>query len=87
MTQIEKVEVEKLLRDNPHLKKYITEIEKKMKRPAFYSKVPMDVKEEEYPNLIYATKGLVFIHIFRTTDMETPEYQNTNFRWKDKRKT
>ena len=74
MTQIEKVEVEKLLRDNPHLKKYITEIEKKMKRPAFYSKVPMDVKEEEYPNLIYATKGLVFIHIFRTTDMETPEY-------------
>jgi len=74
MTQIEKVEVEKLLRDNPHLKKYMTEIEKKMKRPAFYSKVPMDVKEEEYPNLIYATKGLVFIHIFRTTDMETPEY-------------
>jgi flagellar protein FlaI len=74
MTQIEKIEVEKLLRDNPHLKKYITEIEKKMKRPVFYSKVPRDVKEEEYPNLIYATKGLVFIHIFRTTDMENPEY-------------
>ncbi len=74
MTQIEKVEVEKLLRENPHLKSYITEIQKKMKIPTFYSKVPMDVKEEEYPNLIYATKGLVFIHIFRTKDMENPEY-------------
>ncbi len=74
MTHIEKAEAEKLLKDNPHLKKYITEIEKKMKRPIFYSKLPMDVKEEVYPNLIYATKGLVFIHVYQKTDMEKPEY-------------
>jgi len=74
MTEIEKPELEKLLRDYPHLKKYVTEIEKKMGMPTFYSKVPRDVKEEEYPNLIYATKGVVFIHIYRTKEMENKEY-------------
>jgi len=74
MSEIEKAEVEKLLKDNPHLKKYVEEVEKKMGRPVFYSKVPRDVKEEEYPNLIYITKGIVFIHIFKTRDMEKPEY-------------
>ena len=74
MSEIEKAEVEKLLKDNLHLKKYVEEVEKKMGRPVFYSKVPRDVKEEEYPNLIYITKGIVFIHIFKTRDMEKPEY-------------
>ena len=74
MTHIEKAEAEKLLKDNPHLRKYVTEIEKKMERPIFYSKLPMDVKEEEYPNLIYATKGLVFIHVYKKTDMENSLY-------------
>jgi flagellar protein FlaI len=74
MTEIEKPEVDKLLRDYPHLKKYVSEIEKKIGKPKFYSKVPRDVKEEEYPNLIYATKGVVFIHIFKTKDMEDKEY-------------
>ncbi|MCK4365147.1 MAG: Flp pilus assembly complex ATPase component TadA [Thermoplasmatales archaeon] len=71
---MEKAEVEKLLKDNPHLKKYVEEVEKKTERPTFYSKVPRDVKEEEYPNLIYTTKGVVFIHVFKTRDMEKPEY-------------
>jgi flagellar protein FlaI len=74
MTEIEKPEVDKLLRDYPHLKKYVKEIEKKMGMPKFYSKVPRDVKEEEYPNIIYSTKGVVFIHIFKTKDMENKEY-------------
>jgi flagellar protein FlaI len=74
MTQIEKDEVNKLLRENPHLDKYIKEIEKKVGRPIFYSKVPRDLKEEAYPNIIYATKGVVFIHIFKTKDMENSEY-------------
>jgi len=74
MTQMEKNEVEKLLNDNPHLRKYIEEIEKKIGKPTFYSKVPRDVKALEFPNLIYATKGVVFIHIFKIKDMESPEY-------------
>ena len=45
-----------------------------MGRPEFYSKVPRDVKEQKDPNIIYTTKGLVFIHIFKTRDMERIEY-------------
>ena len=74
MTQIENKEVEKLLRENPHLDKYVKEIEKKGGRPTFYSKVPRDLKEEPNPNIIYATKGVVFIHIIKTKDMENAEY-------------
>jgi len=74
MTEIDEKEVQKLLKDNPHLKQYVGEITKKIGKPAFYSKVPRDVKEQEFPNLIYVTKGVVFIHIFKTKDMEKPEY-------------
>jgi len=74
MTKMEKAEEEKLINENPHLKKYIEEIEKKMDRPTFYSKVPRDIKGEKYPNIIYPTKGVVFIHIYRTKDMEQIEY-------------
>jgi flagellar protein FlaI len=74
MTDIEKPDEEKLLRDNPHLKRYIEEVEKKIGKPNLYSKVPRDVKEQKYPNIIYTTKGVVFIHIFKTKEMEKPEY-------------
>jgi flagellar protein FlaI len=74
MTQIQEKEVKKLLRDNPHLNKYVKEVEEKIGKPEFYSKVPRDVKEQEFPNLIYVTKGVVFIHIFKTKDMQKPEY-------------
>jgi flagellar protein FlaI len=74
MTVIEEAEVQKLLKDNPHLKRYVQEIEKKMDHPTFYSKVPRDVKEQENPNIIYTTKGVVFIHIYKTKDMERKEY-------------
>jgi len=74
MTLIEEEEIQKLIQDNPHLKKYLEQIQKKMDRPGFYSKVPRDVKGEEYPNLIYTTKGVVFIHMYRTKDMEKVEY-------------
>ncbi len=74
MTEIEKSEVEKLLKDNLHLKKYVEEIEKSMGSPIYYSKVPRDVKEQEFPNIIYTTRGSVFIHVFKSKDMERPEY-------------
>ena len=74
MTTMEKKEEEKIIKENAHLQKYLTEIQGKMARPAFYSKLPRDLKEEKYPNVIYPTKGSVFIHIFRTKDMEGKEY-------------
>ena len=69
-----KEEEEKLIQENPHLKKYLEEIEKKMARPQFYSKVPRDLKEEEKPNIIYPTKGVVFIHVHKTEGSEFKDY-------------
>jgi flagellar protein FlaI len=74
MTQMEKKEEEKIIKENPHLQAYLDEIRSKMERPIFYSKLPRDLKEEKYPNVIYPTKGSVFIHIFRTKDMDGKEY-------------
>ena len=74
MTQMEKTEIEKLLNDNFHLEKYVEEIKKKIGEPTFYNKVPREIKAQEFPNIIYPTKGVVFIHIFKTKDMENPEY-------------
>ena len=75
MTEIKKEEVEKLLKDYYHLRKYVKEVKEKIGEPTFYSQVPKSVKEEENPNVIYATKGVVFIHIVKTKDMEKPEYR------------
>lgn len=74
MTRMTKEEEEKLISESPHLNKYLEEIQNKMDVPVFYSKVPRDLKEEKYPNIIYPTKGLVFIHIYRTKDMGDRKY-------------
>jgi len=71
---MEKAEVAQLLNENPHLKEYLETIRHKMGNPVFYSKVPREVRDESYPNLIYPTKGVVFIHIYRTQDMDELEY-------------
>lgn len=88
MTKMEKKEEEKIINDNPHLQMYLEEIQNKIERPIFYSKVPRDLKEEKYPNIIYPTKGSVFIHIFRTKDMEGKEYHaiEPSLNEKEKRK-
>lgn len=71
-----KDEEEKLIKENPHLRKHLQEIEKKMIRPVFYSKVPRDLKGEENPNIIYPTKGVVFIHIYKTEGEEFTNYHS-----------
>jgi len=74
MTKMEKKEEEKIIKENPHLQKYLDDLQSKIERPTFYSKLPRDLREEKYPNLIYPTKGSVFVHIIRTKDMEGKEY-------------
>jgi flagellar protein FlaI len=71
---MEKKEEEKIIKENPHLQKYLDELQSKMERPTFYSKLPRDLRGEKYPNIIYPTKGSVFVHIIRTKDMEGKEY-------------
>ena len=74
MTKMEKKEEDKIIKENPHLQKYLDDLQSKIERPTFYSKLPRDLREEKYPNLIYQTKGSVFVHIIRTKDMEGKEY-------------
>jgi len=74
MTKMDSEEEEDLLDKNPHLRKYIENISLKMSKPTFYVKIPKDEKENKFPNLIYPTKGIVFIHLFRTPEMEQIEY-------------
>jgi len=74
MTEMNEKEKEEILQKNPHLKKYVDSIKKKMSEPVFYSVLPFEAREQEYPNLIYAGKGSVFVHIYKTRDMDEMEY-------------
>ena len=56
----------------------MTQIEKikhKVDPPKFMRSLPRELKSEEYPNVIYPTKGSVFVHIYRTRDMDQKIYQ------------
>jgi flagellar protein FlaI len=75
MSKMKNEEVQNLLDKNPHLVDYITNIKKKIGNPDFYSPLPREVGNENYPNIIYPTKGMVFVHIYRTQEMEAPEYK------------
>jgi len=74
MLKMEIEEEKRLILENPHLKKYLERIKKNIERPEFYSKLSRDLKDQDYINLIYPAKGVVFIHIYRTKDMEEKEY-------------
>ena len=76
MTKLDKNETDKFIQENPHLKDYLNSISKKMDEPTFFSPLPMEARDEKFPNLIYPTKGMVFIHILRTPDMDSPEYKS-----------
>jgi len=67
-------EIQDLIKKNPHLKDYVDKINKKMKTPEFYSPLPYEVRDEKNPNIIYPAKGLVFVHIVKTLDMDEKEY-------------
>ena len=54
MTEMNDKEKEQVLQQNPHLKKYIDTIKKKMNDPKLYSVLPYEARDQDYPNLIYA---------------------------------
>ena len=69
-----KDEIQKLKELNPHLTVYLKNINKEIGDPIFYSRVPRKVKDEPNPNIIYHTKGIIFIHIYKTKDMQDAKY-------------
>lgn len=79
MALMVKDELEKLIKENENLKIYIEKYNKNIKprvdKPlTFYKKLPFDLKNEKYPNVIYHTKGAIFVHVYRAADMDEPEY-------------
>ena len=74
MSEMNAKEKEQVLQNNPHLKKYFDNIKKKMKEPVFYIVLPFEVRDEKYPNLIYSGQGSIFIHVYKTRDMDELEY-------------
>ncbi|UCH72235.1 MAG: type II/IV secretion system ATPase subunit, partial [Thermoplasmatales archaeon] len=79
MFEMEEREIKKLIEENINLKRYIREYAKNLKQKmkkslTFYRKLPFDLKNEEYPNAIYPTKGPIFVHVYRTDGMSQPEY-------------
>ncbi len=74
MSIMDEDEKEQIIQKHPHLKKYIEEVTKKMKEPVFYSALTFEVRDEEYPNLIYHGQGSIFVHIYKTRDMDELEY-------------
>jgi len=74
MAEMKKEEIEELLKKNPHLEKYVNNIKKKMADPKFYSVLPYETRDEKYPNIIYPGQGGIFIHVYRTRDMDEKEY-------------
>ena len=74
MNELNESEKNQILQKNPHLKKYIEDNKKKISEPVFYSSISYDARDNKYPNLIYPGQGSIFIHIFRTRDMDEMEY-------------
>jgi len=74
MPKMKEEETEELLKKYPHLKEYTTRIEKKFGKPDFYSQLPFEVRDEKNPNIIYPAQGLIFVHVFKTADMDEKEY-------------
>ena len=74
MTIMSEEEKKQLLEKNEHLKDYVEKVKKRIGEPVFYSTLPFEIRDEKYPNLIYPTRPPVFVHIFKTGDMEQKEY-------------
>lgn len=71
---MEKHEIQQLLEKHPHLKKYVEHIKQRIGYPVFYTMLSFELRDEPYPNLIYPARGSVFVHAYRTSDMNEIKY-------------
>jgi flagellar protein FlaI len=74
MSKMDEKQREQVYKNNPHLKRYVDSIKKKMIEPEFYNLLSFEIRDEENPNLIYHGQGPIFVHIYKTKDMEDLEY-------------
>ena len=74
MTKMNQEDINKLLQQHKHLKDYVESVKNKLGEPVFYTKLPFEVRDEKNQNLIYSTQGIVFVHVYKTPDMDEIEY-------------
>ena len=74
MSAMGEQEKKKIIQKYPHLIKYLEKIKTKVKEPVFYSTLSYEVRDEEFPNLIYHGQGSIFVHVYKTRDMDELEY-------------
>jgi flagellar protein FlaI len=75
MTQMKEEEIQQILSTNFHLASYINEIKKQMDMPVFLSNIPQELKNEKKVNIIYPTKGIIFVHIYPSGEQQNLLYQ------------
>ena len=69
-------EEQTLFQENPHLQSYLDKISEQMDRPVFYKTLTREMKSQKNPNIIYPTKGVVFIHIYKKPEKDFIEYNS-----------
>ena len=75
MTKMREHEIQTILSTNSHLASYLEEIKKTMETPVFLSLIPQELKNEKKINIIYPTKGFIFVHIYRSEGQQQLIYQ------------
>jgi flagellar protein FlaI len=74
MTEMREREIQKILSTNPHLASYLQETKKTMDAPIFLSNIPRELKNISKVNIIYPTKGFIFIHIYPSGEQQNLVY-------------
>jgi flagellar protein FlaI len=74
MTELNEKEIQKLLQKNPHVQQYLDQIETEKEKPSFYATLPSSMKGQKNVNILYPTRGFIFVHIYPNPDGEGLEY-------------
>lgn len=63
-----------LAQQHSHLAEYFNTLSKDIDPPDYQKRLDYNLKNQSYPNVLYQTKGLVFVHIYRTPEMKSAQY-------------
>ncbi|MFO8077551.1 MAG: type II/IV secretion system ATPase subunit [Thermoplasmatota archaeon] len=74
MTQLREKEIQNLLHKNPHVQEYLNNLEKDKEMPEFYATLSSSLKSQQQINILYITRGFIFVHIYPNENGEGLEY-------------
>ncbi len=74
MTQLREKEIKNLLQKNPHVQDYLNNLEKDKEMPGFYATLSTSLKSQQQINILYLTRGFIFVHIYPNENGKGLEY-------------